>query len=94
MRRARGCGGVVRFWGPLMEAASRLAGASPVVYTLAYFDALPFARAGHPCLTLIRLDHGIPPSWHWPTDTREHVDEQALVDTLAYAQALTRRVVT
>ncbi len=86
--------GVVSFQGPLVEAASRLEGASPVVYTLAYFDTLPFARAGHPCLTLIRLDHGIPPHWHWPTDTRENVDEQAVVDTLAYAQALTRRVLT
>jgi len=80
--------GVIPFRGPLVEAASRLEGASPLTYTLAYFDTLPFARAGHPCLTLIRLHRGIPPHWHWPTDIRENVDEQALVDTLAYARAL------
>src|SRR3990172_11271501 len=79
--------GVIPFRGPLVEAASRLEGASPLTYTLAYFDTLPFARAGHPCLTLIRLHRGIPPHWHWPTDIRENFDEQALVDTLAYARA-------
>src|SRR3990170_1966827 len=84
--------GVIPFRGPLVEAASRLEGASPLVYTLAYFDTLPFARAGYPCLTLIRLDRGIPPHWHWPTDVREHVDDRALADTLTYARALAQTV--
>jgi hypothetical protein len=84
--------GVIPFHGPLVEAAARLPGAVPLVYTLAYFDTLPFARAGHPCLTLIRLDHGLPPHWHWPTDTRTHVDDGAVTGTLAYARALAEAV--
>lgn len=84
--------GVIPFRGPLMEAAAGLTGAVPLRYTLAYFDTLPFARAGYPCLTLIRLDGGLPPHWHWPTDTLEQVDERAVMDTLAYARALVQRV--
>lgn len=90
--RGEGMLGVLPFHGPLVKAASRLQGASPLVYTLAYFDTLPFARAGYPCLTLIRLDRGIPPNWHWPTDIRENVEDEALVDTLAYARTLAQTV--
>jgi hypothetical protein len=84
--------GVRSFHGPLVQAAARLPGATPLVYTLAYFDTLPFARAGHPCLTLIRLDRGLPPHWHWPTDVRAHVDDRAVADTLAYVRALVAAV--
>lgn len=84
--------GMLPFHGPLVDAASRLPGAGPLSYTLAYFDTLPFARAGHPCLTLIRLDRGLPPHWHWPTDTRDHVDDRAVADTLTYARALAEAV--
>lgn len=51
--------GVRPFHGPLVEAASHLKGVAPISYTLAYFDTLPFARAGHPCLTLIRLERAL-----------------------------------
>jgi len=84
--------GVRPFHGPLLQAASRLRGAAPLAYSLAYFDTLPFALAGYPCLTLIRLDRGIPPHWHWPTDTREHVDDQVVLDTLSFARTLARVV--
>jgi hypothetical protein len=73
------------FRGALLEAARALPGARPVAYRLAYFDTLPFARAGFECLTLIRLEDGVPPHWHWPSDTLEHVDEGALVGTYDYA---------
>jgi len=79
---------VIPFRGPLVEAAFLLEGARPTTYTLAYFDTLPFARAGYPCLSLIRLDDGVPPNWHWPTDTRDNVDYRAMRDTLAYARIL------
>lgn len=46
------------------------------------------------CLTLVRLQDGVPPDWHWPTDTFARVDEEALKDTLAYARALLRQVWT
>jgi hypothetical protein len=84
--------GVIPFHGPLVQAAADLPGAVQLVYTLAYFDTLPFARAGLPCLTLIRLERGLPPHWHWPTDTRAHVDDRAVADTLAYARALAEAV--
>jgi hypothetical protein len=81
-----------RYAGPLVDAARRLGGATPLRYRLAYFDTLPLVRAGYPCLTLIRLERGVPPHWHWPTDTLDNVDPRALEDTLAYARALLEAV--
>jgi hypothetical protein len=78
--------------GPLLEAARTLEGARPLRYRLAYFDALPLAQKGFPCLTLIRLEGGVPPDWHWPTDTFARLDPGALEATLAYARALLARV--
>lgn len=86
--------GMLRFYpyrGPLLEAARAL-GARPLRYRLAYFDALPLAQRGFPCLTLIRLEGGVPPDWHWPTDTFARLDPKALEATLVYAQALLERV--
>jgi hypothetical protein len=48
------------------------------LYRLVYFDTLPFVRRGYDCLTLIRLEEGVPPNWHWPSDTRTNVDASAL----------------
>jgi hypothetical protein len=78
--------------GPLLEAARRTPGARPLRYRLAYFDALPLAQRGFPTLTLIRLDGGVPPDWHWPTDTFARLDLNALAETLTYGQALLARV--
>jgi hypothetical protein len=89
---AEGMLGLIPFRGPLVDAAAALTGASPIRYSLAYFDTLPFARAGYPCLTLIRLEGGIPPHWHWPTDTLEHVDPDAVTETLAYARSITDKI--
>jgi hypothetical protein len=47
-------------------------------YRLAYFDALPFAQAGIPALTLIALEDSLIPNWHWPTDTLDRVDPNAV----------------
>ncbi len=74
--------------GALVDAARRLDGAVPVQYRLAYFDTLPLVRAGYRCLTLVRLERGVPPHWHWPTDTLDNVDPQAVEQTLAYARTL------
>lgn len=84
--------GYHRFSGPLLDAARSLGGARPVQYRLAYFDTLPFARAGFPCLTLIRLTDGVPPNWHWPTDVRANVDGDAVEGAFAYARDLALRV--
>ncbi|GLV49059.1 aminopeptidase [Thermus sp. LT1-2-5] len=78
----------VPYRGPLLEAARNTPGAQPLRYRLAYFDALPLAQKGFPTLTLIRLEGGVPPDWHWPTDTFARLDERALEETLAYARAL------
>jgi Zn-dependent M28 family amino/carboxypeptidase len=83
---------VVPFRGRLVEAAFLLEGAKSITYTLAYFDTLPFARAGYPCLTLIQLENGLPPNWHWPTDTPDTIDYQAMRDTLRYARTLAQAV--
>ncbi|MER3488854.1 MAG: aminopeptidase [Meiothermus sp.] len=76
------------YTGGLVEEARRIPGAKPVRYRLAYFDTRPFAARGNPCLTLIRLQDGRPPDWHWPSDQPQNVDPQALEDTLEYAQTL------
>jgi hypothetical protein len=80
------------YQGPLLEAAREVPGARPLRYRLAYFDTLPLTRKGFSCLTLVRLEGGVPPDWHWPTDTFARLDEEALAQTLAYARSLLERV--
>jgi hypothetical protein len=78
--------------GPLLEAARKTPGARPVRYRLAYFDTLPLTQRGFSCLTLVRLEGGLPPDWHWPTDTFARLDEGALEGTLVYARSLLEKV--
>jgi len=80
------------FKGRLVEAARKLPGAVPVKYKLAYFDTLPFARAKYDCVTLTRLEDGVPVNWHWKTDTPDALDMEALARTYAYARGLAERV--
>jgi hypothetical protein len=80
------------FAGKLLDAARHVKGAAPLAYRLAYFDTLPFVRRGYDCLTLIRLEEGVPPNWHWPTDTRENVDVSALEGTYGYVERLMRHL--
>lgn len=47
--------------GELLELAKTTSGARPLEYRLAYFDTRPFAARGNRCLTLIRLEGGLPP---------------------------------
>jgi len=65
--------------------------AQPLEYRLAYFDTLPFVKAGVPCLTLIALEDGLIPNWHWPTDTLENVDLAAVERAADFAEALAYR---
>ena len=65
--------------------------AQPLEYRLAYFDTLPFVKAGIPCLTLIALEDGLIPNWHWPTDTLENVDLAAVERAADFAEALAFR---
>jgi hypothetical protein len=65
--------------------------ASALAYRLAYFDTLPFARAGIPCLTLIALEEGLPPNWHWPSDTLENIETQPIEAAVDYAVEFVRR---
>jgi hypothetical protein len=74
--------------GPLVAAARGLEGARPVAYRLAYFDTLPFACRGRAVLTLVRLEDGVPPNWHWPSDRPEGVRWAQVEETYAYAARL------
>lgn len=78
--------------GALLQAARKTAGARPLAYKLAFFDTRPFAAGGMAALTLIRLEEGLPPNWHWPSDTPEQVDWQAVEETLSYARGLVRQL--
>uniref|UniRef100_A0A7V4A0Q9 M28 family peptidase n=1 Tax=Thermus tengchongensis TaxID=1214928 RepID=A0A7V4A0Q9_9DEIN len=82
----------VPYHGALLDAARKTPGAHPLRYRLAYFDTLPLAQRGFPCLSLIRLEQGVPPDWHWPTDTFARLDQGALEDTLRYTRTLLQRV--
>ncbi|GIW27288.1 MAG: aminopeptidase [Meiothermus sp.] len=78
--------------GTLRERAAVLPGARPLEYRLAFFDTRPFAARGIPCLTLIRLENGLPPNWHWPTDQAEGVDWSQVEETLDYALRLVQQL--
>ncbi|MCS7067534.1 MAG: M28 family metallopeptidase [Meiothermus sp.] len=78
--------------GGMLERAQANPGARPLAYRLAFFDTRPFAARGIPCLTLIRLEQGIPPHWHWPSDRPDGVDWKAVEETLGYARALVRQL--
>jgi Zn-dependent M28 family amino/carboxypeptidase len=80
------------YQGALLEAARKTAGAKPLEYKLAYFDTRPFAARGTSCLTLIRLRDGLPPNWHWPSDTPGQVQWEAVEETLGYARSLVRQL--
>jgi Peptidase family M28 len=64
--------------------------ARPLEYRLAYFDTLPFVLRAIPCLTLIALEDGRIPNWHWPSDTLENVDAIAVGRAASFAEALAR----
>ncbi|WP_456476443.1 M28 family peptidase [Oceanithermus sp.] len=72
--------------GALVEAAGRIPGARPVAYRPAYLDTLPCARRGRTVLTLVRLEGGVPPNWHWPSDRPEAVDWAAVEATYGFAR--------
>jgi Peptidase family M28 len=74
----------------LAQDVARTHAAKPLEYRLAYFDTLPFALRGVPCLTLIALEGNRIPNWHWTTDTLENVDSGAMSRAVDYAEALTR----
>ncbi len=78
--------------GALCEGAKALPGAQPLEYRLAFFDTRPFAARGISCLTLIRLEDGVPPNWHWPTDQAQEVDWSLVEETLHYARRLVRQL--
>ena len=73
--------------------------AQPLEYRLAYFDTLPFVKVGVPCLSLIalntdaraRAEDGLIPHWHWPSDTLENVDVEAVERAADFAEALAYR---
>ncbi|GEM82144.1 M28 family metallopeptidase [Meiothermus hypogaeus] len=80
------------YLGVLLERARATSGAQPLAYRLAFFDTRPFAARNIPCLTLIRLENGTPPHWHWPSDRPDGVDWGAVEETLNYARTLVRQL--
>lgn len=78
------------YQGELVQAAHQLGQAQALEYRLAYFDARAFMHT-HPCLTLIRLEAGLPPNWHWPSDVASNVNPQDVQETLNYARRLLKQ---
>ena len=79
--------------GALLNAASTTEGAKPLAYKLAYFDTRPFTARKIPCLTLIRLEQGLPPNWHWFSDIPAQVSWEQVEETLSYARNLLQQTI-
>jgi hypothetical protein len=55
----------------------------PAPFRSGYTDGSAALVRGHQALSMLGLDErGVPPNWHWPTDTFENVDENT-VNTVA-----------
>ena len=80
-----------RAQGKLLELARKLPNAEPTRFHLEPLDTLLFSRAGYSCLTLTRLEGGVPAHWHWKTDTLEAINLPAVANTYAYARILIER---
>jgi hypothetical protein len=54
----------------------------------AYTDALPFYLRGYRAIALwCELEKGVPPNWHWITDTLKHVSASDLQRAVAVIEA-------
>jgi hypothetical protein len=78
--RAEGMLGLIRYPPGVVDAALMATGlASGQDYPLAFTDALPVARAGYACATLLAMSaDGQIPNWHWPSDVPANVEPAAL----------------
>ncbi|OYT70410.1 MAG: hypothetical protein CFK48_06185, partial [Armatimonadetes bacterium CP1_7O] len=58
----------------------------------AYTDALPFYLKGYKAIALwCEQEPGVPPNWHWITDTLEHVSESDLERAVQVIEAFLGR---
>jgi len=91
---AEGMLGLIAYPAGVVEAALAAAGQERAEgYPLAFTDALPVARAGHPCATLLAMTAaGVIPNWHWPSDTPENVEPSALERAAEVAWGTLRRL--
>ncbi|BCW94716.1 MAG: M28 family peptidase [Fimbriimonadales bacterium] len=79
----------------MVQAMERLAAEHPdlclqpsAVPHGAYTDALPFYRGGYRAIALwCEIEKGVPPHWHWITDTLEHVSASDLQRAVAVIEA-------
>ena len=57
----------------------------------AYTDALPFYLKGYKAIALwCEQEPGVPPNWHWITDTLEHVSENDLERAVGVIEAFVK----
>jgi Peptidase family M28 len=80
--------GVARLWDAdagLLELAARISADDPALglqpsegpIGLTY-DATPVLARGGRAITFVAADNGVIPNYHWPTDTADNVDAEAL----------------
>ena len=94
--------GIARKWDAdpkLVAIARRIAAARPEFGVEAAegpigltYDASPVLARGGRALTFVAGDGGVIPNYHWPTDTAERVDPQALVRALEIGREMVAAV--
>lgn len=79
---------------PVMVEVAARAGASDEPFKGLPTDATTFLAARARAMTLLAVnDHGVPPNWHWRTDTIDNVDPEALDRATAAARAVMEAIV-
>jgi hypothetical protein len=73
-------------------SSSRFAEVAPFPIPVGGTDAIPFAIAGWPAVTLGCVDRtrNMPRHYHWPTDTPENLEADKIPFCVDYAESLTR----
>lgn len=65
----------------------------PAPYRAGYTDGSAALVRGYQALSMLGLDErGVPPNWHWPTDTFENVDEDTLNTVAEFLRLMIEKI--
>jgi hypothetical protein len=65
----------------------------PAPYRAGYTDGSAALVRGYQALSILGLnERGVPPNWHWPTDTFENVDENALNTAAQFLRLMIQKI--
>jgi hypothetical protein len=65
----------------------------PAPYRASYTDGSAALVRGYQALSILGLnEQGVPPNWHWPTDTFENVDENAVNTAAQFLRLMIEKI--